>query len=110
MEHTLSLLALSTGIISLMCLMSLHFTSPEFQPSWRMISEYALGKFKGLITAFFLLWGACSILLAILLWNEVTTVWGTIGIVLLLVSAIGQIMGGLFDLKHKLHGLAFLLG
>ena len=110
MEHTLSLLALSTGIISLLCLMSLHFTSPEFQPSWRMISEYALGKFKGLITAFFLLWGACSILLAILLWNEVTTVWGTIGIVLLLVSAIGQIMGGLFDLKHKLHGLAFLLG
>ena len=110
MEHTLSLLALSTGIISLLCLMSLHFTSPEFQPSWRMISEYALGKFKVLITAFFLLWGACSILLAILLWNEVTTLLGTIGIVLLLVSAIGQIMGGLFDLKHKLHGLAFLLG
>ncbi|HEY3386087.1 MAG TPA: DUF998 domain-containing protein [Saprospiraceae bacterium] len=110
MEHTLSLLALSTGIISLLCLVSLHFTSPEFQPSWRMISEYALGKFDGLITAFFLLWGACSILLAILLWNEITTVWGTIGVVLLLVSAIGQIMGGLFDLKHKLHGLAFLLG
>ena len=110
MDHTISILALASGVISILCLLSLHFTSPEFQPSWRMISEYALGKYKGLLTSFFLLWGACSILVSILLWKEVTTTWAMIGIVLLLISAVGEIMGGLFDLKHKLHGLAFLLG
>lgn len=110
MEHTLSILALSSGVISLLCLLSLHFTSPEYQPSWRMISEYALGKYKGLLTSFFFLWGACSILVSILLWKEVTTTWAMVGVVLLLVSAIGEIMGGLFDVKHKLHGMAFMLG
>ena len=110
MESTVAILAITSGVLSLLCLLALHFASPEFQPSWRMISEYALGKYKVLITAFFLLWGLSSILTGILLWNELTSAWAMIGLVLLFISAVGEIMGGLFDLKHKLHGLAFLLG
>ncbi|HEX6223920.1 MAG TPA: hypothetical protein VFZ52_05900, partial [Chryseolinea sp.] len=32
------------------------------------------------------------------------------GVILLFISSIGEIMGGLFDVNHKHHGLAFLLG
>ncbi len=98
------------AILALACLFALHFASPEFQPSWRMISEYALGKHKWLITAFFIFWGLSSFALAGSLWPRVSGTWATLGVILLVLSGVGEIMGGLFDLKHKLHGLAFMLG
>ena len=112
-EFSLSLLAqlvITSGALSLVSLLALHFVSPEYQPSWRMISEYALGKHKWLITSFFYLWGVSSVFLSLLLWNVVTTWWGQVGVALLFLSAVGEIMGGLFDIKHKWHGLAFGLG
>jgi hypothetical protein len=75
-----------------------------------MISEYALGRHAWLITAFFLLWALSGAFLSGLLWSVVTGPWETIGVLLLAVSAVGAMMGGLFDVRHKLHGLAFMLG
>jgi Protein of unknown function (DUF998) len=98
------------SVLSLLRLLTLHFVSPEYKPSWRMISEYALGKYKWLITTFFYLWGVASIILSTLLWSEVSSTWGKIGVILVLISGIGAFMGGLFDLKHKNHGLSFMLG
>jgi hypothetical protein len=69
-----------------------------------------MGKYKWLLTTFFFCWGISSLLLTLLLWNKVTTIWGSIGVILLFISAIGEVMGGLFDVKHKHHGLAALLG
>jgi len=107
---TLGFLTIASAAMSLFSLIVLHFVSPEFKPSWRMISEYAMGKHKNLLTTFFFCWGLSSILLSLLLWNKVTTVWGTVGVILLFTSSIGEIMGGLFDVNHKHHALAFLLG
>lgn len=112
-ESSLSIiaqLAMASGALSLVSLLALHFVSPEYQPSWRMVSEYALGKHKWLITAFFYLWGISSVFLSLLLWQVVTTWWGQLGVALLFLSAVGEIMGGLFDVKHKWHGMAFGLG
>jgi len=106
----LALLTISCAALSLFCLLMLHFVSPEYKPSWRMISEYAMGRHKYLITSFFVCWGLSSVFLSLLLWSNVNTVWGTVGVILLFVSSIGEIMGGLFDINHKHHGLAFLLG
>lgn len=111
--NNMSIIATSVivcGTISLLSLFILHFVSPEFKPRWRMISEYALGKNKWLLTAFFILWSISSLLAAYLYFNIVTTTWATIGAILIFISGIGALMGGLFDLKHKLHGLAFALG
>lgn len=110
MEHSIAIIALSSGVISLLCLLILHFVSPEFDPGWRMISEYALGRYKWLITAFFILWGVSSVFVCVMLWPVVSGIWGRIGLILLLISAVGEIMGGLFDVRHKLHGMSFLLG
>ena len=111
--NSLSIFANSTiafGVISILCLLTLHFTSPEFKPNFRMVSEYALGKHKWLLTMFFLCWGLCSISSGFMLWNVVTTGWAKFGVVLLFVTGIGAIMCGLFDVQHKLHGLAFGIG
>jgi len=75
-----------------------------------MISEYALGRHKWLLTAFFCLWGISSLLLALLLWPAMTRWWGLLGVGLLVISAAGEIMGGLYDVKHPWHGMAFGLG
>lgn len=98
------------GYISLFCLVTLHIISPEFKPNFRMVSEYALGKFKWVLTLFFISWGVSNISLALLLWGMVATAWTTIAVSLIFVSGIGAIMGGIFDVKHKLHGLSFGLG
>ncbi len=101
---------LATGAMSLLCLLLLHFLSPEYDPSWRMISEYALGKYKAFLTAFFVLSAVCTSMLPFLLWNETTGLWSKVGLVLVFLSGVGALMGGLFDLKHPLHGAAFALG
>jgi len=113
MMKTITLLADSTiilGILSLLSLIILHFVSSEFKPNFRMISEYALGNHKWLLTVFFICWGLCSITSAIMLWNMVTTGWAKFGVVLVAITGIGAIMGGLFDVQHKLHGLSFAIG
>ncbi|MDP1801608.1 MAG: DUF998 domain-containing protein [Bacteroidota bacterium] len=101
---------ISFGFISILCLLILHFVSAEFKPNFRMVSEYALGKHKWLLTMFFLCWGLCSILSGLMLWNIVSSGWAKFGVILLFVTGIGAIMGGLFDVQHKLHGLSFGIG
>lgn len=106
----LAILSIATGAISLISLIILHFVSPEFKPSWRMVSEYALGKHKWILTSMFVCWALSSICLAIFLINIVSGFWANIAALLIIISGIGAFMGGLFDVKHKLHGLAFALG
>jgi hypothetical protein len=110
MESLLAWLTLASGGLALLLLLALHFSSPEFAPGWRMISEYALGRHNGLLMAFFLMWALGSLLLSALLWEQVTSGWAKVGVAFLVLSAVGEIMGGLFNLKHRLHGLAFGVG
>lgn len=110
---TISILANSTitfGVISVLCLITLHFVSSEIKPNFRMVSEYALGNHKWLITLFFICWGLCSMTSALTLWNIVTSGWAKFGVLLVFITGIGAIMGGLFDVQHKLHGLSFGIG
>ena len=108
--NILATLSIIAGAVSLLSLLALHFVSPEFKPGWRMVSEYAMGKYKWILTLFFLLWGASSLLLAIGLLEKVSGFWAYFATVLLAISGIGAICGGLFDVNHKNHGLAFALG
>lgn len=39
-----AILALTASMTTLVCLAGLHVLSPEFDPSWRVVSEYALGR------------------------------------------------------------------
>jgi len=80
----------------LLLLLLLHFLKPEMSPSWRMISEYEIGRFGWLMqVAFFSLAGG-TVLLALTLRSQVQSVAGYIGLVLLFVIAVGLVMGGIF--------------
>lgn len=102
--------ALAATAISTLALIALHFASPEFAPSWRMVSEYANGRSPWLLTIVFAAWAISSLALAIALWPLAATTLGKAGLFFLFMAAIGQIMGGLFDINHRLHGPAAMIG
>ncbi len=88
----------------------LHIVSPEFAPSWRMVSEYANGRHHWLITSVFACWALSSFALLAALWPASATTLGRIGLLFLLLAGIGQTMGALFDINHKLHSAAAMIG
>jgi len=60
--YSLSVTGLAVGLVVL-----LHFLEPEFDPSWRMLSEYSLGRYGVLMRAAFLAAGTGVIAVAVAL-------------------------------------------
>jgi hypothetical membrane protein len=103
-------LAIVATLVSALALVALHFLSPQFQPSWRMVSEYANGSHRWVLTLVFLTWALGSFALAFAL-QPATSGWvATAGLVFLVLAGVGEAMGGLFDINHRLHGAAFAIG
>jgi hypothetical protein len=102
--------AIAATAVSGAALFLLHVVSPEFAPSWRMVSEYANGQHKWLLTVVFVSWAVSSFALIAALWPLRGTTLGMIGLMFLLLSGVGQTMGALFDINHKLHGPAAMIG
>lgn len=101
---------LATGA-TILLLASLHLLSPEFSPSWRMISEYAFGHYAWVLSLMFLSSGIGTWALAIAIWSEVHTHSGRVGLWLLILSGVGGAMASVFDITHPIgHGIAGLLG
>src|SRR5207249_6443953 len=90
---------------------SLHRLSPEFDPSWRMVSEYAFGHYRWVLSLMFLSWEVSSWALAMAIWSQVNTNFGKDGLWFLVVAGIGEAMASYFDITHETgHGIAGLLG
>ena len=103
-------ISFAASTASLVFLFALHILSPEFDPSWRMVSEYALGNYGWVLTWMFLTWALSCVALFLAIRSQVQTLAGKIGLGFLLLSAVGITMGGVFDLNHNLHGLAAMIG
>jgi hypothetical protein len=103
-------LTMIASIATLVSLALLHILSPEFAPAWRMVSEYANGKYSWVLSLMFTFWALSSWMLAFTLWSEVKTTAGKVGLYFLIVSGIGEAMAAAFDINHSLHGLASFLG
>jgi uncharacterized protein DUF998 len=103
-------IALAATALSALALLVLHIVSPEYQPSWRMVSEYANGRHAWLLTVMFVAWAAAYWAIAAAVW-PITASWtGRIGWVFLIAAGVGALMGGLFDVNHRWHGAAFGIG
>ena len=109
-SQTAARISLVSSMASLVFLAVLHLLSPEFDPSWRMVSEYALGSYGWILLLMFLTWALSCVALFLAIKSHVTTVGGKIGLGFLLLAAVGMTMGGLFDVNHDLHGLAAMIG
>lgn len=100
---------LATGV-SAVALALLHALSPEFAPSWRMVSEYANGRAPWALTVVFVAWAVSSFALMVALRPLAATTLGKAGLLFLTLAGVGQTMGGLFDINHPLHGIAAMIG
>jgi len=107
---TTARLSLAASIATLLTLAVLHILSPEFAPSWRMVSEYAKGNYSWVLSLMFIFWAISSWILAFAIWSEVNTTAGKVGLYFLIASGIGEAMAAVFDINHSLHGLASLIG
>ena len=104
-------LAMAAAVVALLLLAILHVLSPEFDPAWRMVSEYALGKYGWALSLLFLAWGISSWALAIALWPQVATRAGKVGVWLLVIAGLGEAMASVFDITQDTgHAIAGLLG
>jgi hypothetical protein len=96
---------------ALLLLAALHVLSPEFSPSWRVISEYAFGDYAWVLSLMFVCMGSSSWALASALWPEVHTAGGKAGLWLLLIAGLGGVMASYFDVRHEIgHSIAGFLG
>jgi hypothetical membrane protein len=100
----------AAGVTSLLSLAALHVLSPEFDPSWRMVSEYALGHYKWVLTLMFLTQAVGSVALFFAIRSHIRTVGGKIGLFFLLAAGLGLALAAVFDWTNPLHGLAALIG
>lgn len=89
-------ISLVSGATFVVLLAALHFIKPDLDPSWRPISEYALGKYGWIMTVAFLAWGLSAISLFVAIRSQVQMLTGRIGLVFLLIGAAGPILAALF--------------
>jgi hypothetical membrane protein len=108
---TAAQVSIGATVAALASLVILHLLSPEFDPAWRMVSEYANGHYAWLLSLMFACWGLGSFALAYAIRRQAETRSFRIGIALLIVASIGEAMAAVFDLNHVvLHNVAGLLG
>lgn len=110
MSNQIARFSIIVSVLTLLLLVSLNILSPEFDPAWRMVSEYANGNYSWVLSVFFLSWGISSWLLAYAIWNQVKTKAGRIGLYFLIAAGVGEVMAAFFDINHSLHSLASLIG
>lgn len=108
------------GILFIVILILLHFIKPELDPSWNFISEYQVGRYGWLMQVAFICLGLSCTILGVSLWKEFN-VAGKIGLILLIISAVGMFIGGIFatdplntapkfqTLSGKLHQIGAML-
>lgn len=80
----------------LVLLAVLHILKPEFDPSWRMISEYAIGRFGWLMQLAFFSLAIANLSAIAAVWPQAKSIVGYIGLVLLLLAATSATIGGIF--------------
>jgi len=119
---TAARLSLAAAATFLVLLVALHYLKPGLDPSWRMVSEYEIGRYGWvMVVAFLSLASSCVALIAAIK-PQIQTTGGRIGLALLLISASGMTVAAIFTsdpitasrseltTHGNLHGLGALLG
>jgi len=102
--------AIAAAASTILLLAGLHVLSPEFDPSWRVVSEYANGRYGWVLSLMFVSWAVASWSLVVALWSQLTRIAGRIALGLLIASGVGEAMASMCDINHPLHNLAGMIG
>jgi hypothetical protein len=123
-EISLPWLKISIGstVTFMILLILLHFIKAELDPSWRMISEYAIGEYGWIMVIAFLAWALAYASLFFSIRSQFRDLVGKISLALLLISSLGLLIAGVFvtdpitvsqeetTISGMLHGLGGSLG
>ena len=88
--------AIATGIIFVILVSLLHVLESNFDPTWRFISEYELGRYGFLMHLAFVALATSLATTAVALLGQARTKLGYVGLAGLLLAAIGILMAGIF--------------
>src|ERR1700733_9703438 len=105
-----ALMAMAASALTVLLLAALHVMSPEFDPSRRVVSEYANGRYGWVLSLMFAFWALSSWALAVTLWSQVSGIGGKIALGFLIAAGVGEAMASVFDINHPFHGLAGMIG
>ncbi|GAA1955321.1 DUF998 domain-containing protein [Microbacterium deminutum] len=82
-----AVVALVSGTVTTTLIVILHFVEPEYDPSWRMISEYSLGRHGWLMRVAFIAMAVSPAAICVALWPSGGG-W-TIGLAIVALGALG---------------------
>jgi len=120
--QTATRVSMIAATMTLVIVASLHILKPDQNPSWHMVSEYAIGDFGWLMQVGFFCWALSCLTLAATVRAQAETTGGRIGVALLFLVGIAIIMAGSFVIDSptvakdqvtthgQLHGLASMIG
>lgn len=91
-EMNAARVSITSGALFVLLLGSLHLLEPEFDPTWRFISEYMLGAFGWMMTLAFVAMAAALASVGVSILSQARTVIGYIGFIVLAVAAIGYLI------------------
>jgi hypothetical protein len=94
----------------LLSLGGLHVLSPEFDPSFNVVSQYAEGQHSWVLSLMFVAWAVSSWALTITIWSQSNGIAGKIGLGFLIAAGLGEAMASGFDINHPLHNLVGAMG
>ncbi len=95
-SRTAALLLFAGAATFVVLLAALHLIKPELDPSWRFISEYAIGDHGWIMVLAFLSLAVSYVSLFVAIRSQLRTIGGSIGLALLLVSALGLTIAAIF--------------
>jgi hypothetical membrane protein len=117
-----ALLAFAGAAAWVALIVILHVLEPEFDPSWRMISEYELGSYGWMMQLAFFSMGIGCLATLVAVWPHMQNRVGRVGLVLLAVAGIIGSGAGIFITDpitapatftgnmHTVCGLIFIFG
>jgi hypothetical protein len=103
-------MAMASAAAVLILLAGLHVLSPEFDPSFRVVSEYANGRHSWVLSLMFIAWALSSWALVVAIWPQLNGIGGKISLGFLIAAGIGEAMASVFDINHPLHNLSGMIG
>jgi len=91
-------LSIAGAVAFWVLVLALHFIKADLDPSWRFISEYAIGTSGWVMVLAFLAMAVSCAALFVAIRSQVAGIAGRIGMVLLLVVSVALIAAGIFTM------------
>jgi hypothetical protein len=96
-EQSAASASFAAGCLFALLLLGLHLIEPEFDPTWRFVSEYALSSAGWMMTVAFLSLAISLLAAALSVVRHIRTIFGLIGLVVLAIAAAGFLLAAAFQ-------------